>query len=424
MSIKTPRAARRLAVFAGALTVIAGLATGQPAALAESADAAILYEGHPDAVPGSYIVKLADSITTDAGITTGLAQQYGGQIHHTYADSLNGFAIETSSEQAKLLAADPRVAYVAQDLTVSVDDEVTDKSVGDTTEVGTDFFLQPNPPSWGLDRVDQRFLPLDARYFYPSTASSARAYIIGTGIRYTHQEFGGRAVLGTDIIGGVTPPGTDCNGHSTHLAGTVGGSTVGLAKGVQLVSVRVLSCTGSASYAQVLSGVNWVTNHNRTYPKPSVAVLGVGGSYYQPLNDAVTASIAANVHYSVSTGGSGSNACAYSPGSTPRATTVASSDTNDNRASFSNYGTCVDLFAPGVNINSAWHTADNAYARLSGTAAAAHAAGAAALWRHRFPADNADQVHNALNANATTGVITNPGTGTPNRLLYMGMIPM
>jgi hypothetical protein len=427
MSIKSGYVARWLAVVAGAVTVAAGVVAAQPAALAApsaSAERPIWYEGHPEAIPGSYIVKLADRTELDAGLAAEIAGQYGGNVRYTYAETLNGFAVETSAEQAKLLAADPRVDYVAQDLTVSVPDDVVDKPVTDTVGVRTDVFLQPNPPSWGLDRVDQRSLPLDLKYFYPSTASTARAYIIGTGIRYTHQEFGGRAVLGTDLVGGVTPPGFDCNGHSTHMAGTVGGSTVGLAKGVKLISVRVLSCTGSGSFSQVIGGVNWVTQDNLANPRPSVANLSLGGSYYQPLNDAVTASIAANVHYSVPSGSSNGDACSFSPGSTPRATTVASSDMNDNRASFSNFGPCIDLFAPGVSIYSAWATADNAYISISGSTATAHATGVAALWRHRFPADNADQVATALNANATPGVVVNPGAGSPNRLLFMGMIPV
>jgi hypothetical protein len=423
MSIKFTR----LAAAAGAATVVAGLVTGQPAALATpaaSVERPVWYEGHPDAIPGSYIVKLADGTKLDASMAAEIAEQYGGKIRFSYAETLNGFAVDTSAVRAKQLAADPRVDYVAQDLTVSVADDVVGKPVTNTTGVHTNVFVQPNPPSWGLDRIDQRSLPLDLKYFYPSTASAARAYIIDTGIRYTHQEFGGRAVLGTDLVGGVTPPGFDCNGHGTHMAGTVGGATVGVAKGVKLVSVRVLSCTGSGTFSQVIGGVNWVTQDNIANPKPSVVNMSLGGSFYQPLNDAVTASIAANVHYSIPSGGSNSDACAFSPGSTPRATTVASSDRNDNRASFSNYGPCVDLFAPGVSIYSAWATADNAYNTISGSTAAAHAAGVAALWRHRFPADNADQVATALNANATPGVIVNPGTGSPNRLLFMGMIPV
>jgi subtilisin family serine protease len=198
---------------------------------------------------------------------------------------------------------------------------------------------------------------------------------------------------------------------------------VGLAKGVQLVAVRVLSCTGAGTISQIIAGIDWITQDNRANPRPSVASMPLGGGLSAALNDAVTASIAANVHYSVASGGSNANACNFSPASTPRATTVGSTDQSDNRASFSNFGPCIDLFAPGVGITSAWATADDAYLTLSGSTATAHATGAAALWRHKFPADNADQVAAALVANATP-VVGNPGTGSPNLLLFMGMIPV
>lgn len=423
MSVNPIRLARRWAVAVGVVALAAGLAT--PSAVASPPGAAILYEGHPNAVPGSYVVKLAGVTTPTAAAAADLATRYGGRIHHTYDHALHGFAIHTSTQQARRLAADPRVAYVAQDLTISVDGDAAPASATGPAEVAPNLFVQPNPPSWGLDRVDQRALPLDGRYAYPSTASAARAYIIGTGIRYTHREFTGRAVFGYDAVGGVTPPGQDCHGHSTHIAGTVGGVTVGLAKSVQLVSVRVLNCSGSGTVSGLLTGVDWVARDNRANPKPSVAVFSLSGSYYQPLNDVVTNAIASNVHFSVPAGDSNANACNYSPGSAPRATTAGATNSADYRTAFSNYGSCVDLFAPGDRIYSAWATGDADYAHMSGTAtAAAHAGGVAALWRHRFPADTADQVAGALVANATSGAVRNPGLGSPNRLLYMGMIPM
>jgi len=411
---------RTLAVIVSAAAVTAGMAGAAPTALAAPGEGTIRDAGSAQAIPGSYVVVLADRVATTDART--LAARYGGQVTFTYAAALNGFAVRTTAEQASRLAADPRVAYVAQDQTVSLPADTLGEPVR-ASGAGTDTFVQPNPPAWGLDRVDQRSLPLDAKYFYPSLAATARAYIIDTGIRYTHQEFGGRAVLGVDVVGGVTPPGFDCNGHGTHIAGTVGGKTVGLAKGVQLVSVRVLSCTGAGTISQIIAGIDWITQDNRANPRPSVASMPLGGGLSTALNDAVTASIAANVHYSVASGGSNSNACNFSPASTPRATTVGSTDQSDNRASFSNFGPCIDLFAPGVGITSAWATADDAYLTLSGSTATAHATGAAALWRHKFPADNADQVATALVANATP-VVGNPGTGSPNLLLFMGMIPV
>lgn len=336
-----------------------------------------------------------------------LVSRYGGSIRFTYSAALKGFAVLADARQAGRMAADPLVDYVAQDQRVSLN-----------------VFVQPNPPSWGLDRVDQRSLPLDAKYHYPNVASKVRAYIIDTGIRFTHQEFGGRAVLGIDTIGDGQN-GNDCHGHGTHVAGTVGGRSVGLAKDVALIAVRVLNCAGSGTFAQVIAGVDWVTSQQCNGCRPSVANMSLGGSLFQPLNDAVTNSIAANVHYSIAGGNSGADACNFSPASTPRATTLGATDNTDTRPAFSNVGPCLDLFAPGVAIYSAWATADNAYNTISGTSMAApHAAGTAALWRQRFPGDNADQVAAALVANATPGVVINPGLGSPNLLLFMGMIPV
>jgi subtilisin family serine protease len=414
------RYSRRLVLAAGFATALVGLATAVPASSAvpdggpTTAVGSIRYAGHPDAVPGSYVVVLRDGVSTaSAGAiksaATGLAAEYGGAVQFTYTAALKGFAIKASDAAAKRLAADRRVDYVAQDQKVSLN-----------------VFVQPGPPSWGLDRVDQRSLPLDAKYHYPSTAPTARAYIIDTGIRFTHQEFGGRAVLGTDTIGDGQN-GNDCNGHGTHVAGTVGGRSVGLAKQVKLVAVRVLNCAGSGSFAQVIAGVDWVTLDNRLNPRPSVANMSLGGGAFQPLDDAVTNSIDANVHYSLAAGNSNADACLTSPARTPRATTVGATDITDTRAGFSNFGTCVDLFAPGVNIFSAWATADNAYNTISGTSMAApHSTGTAALWRHRFPGDTADQVAAALVANATPGVVLGlpAAPPSPNLLLFMGAIPV
>ncbi|MFT7838452.1 S8 family peptidase [Saccharothrix sp. BKS2] len=385
------------------VVVASALLAGLVAPPAHAA-APVLYSGHPDAVADSYIVvlkrheDLAATRTAVRGVT------------RTYTTALAGFALRADAATARRLAADPRVDYVAQDLEV----DLSAQALG----------VQPAPPSWGLDRIDQRALPLDTRYHYANTASDVRAYVFGTGIRYTHQEFDGAAVPGLDTIGGVTPPGNDCNGHGTHMAGIIGGRTTGVAKDVTLVSVRVLNCQGSGSYSQIIQGIDWVTRDAAAGGRRAVALMTPGGARHQAFNDAITASINANVHYSVVSGGSNADACAYSPGSTPLATTVGATDANDNRASFSNHGSCIDVWAPGVNITSAWGTSDTAYSTISGSAASAHAAGAAALWRHRFPGDSAVQVGAALSANATPGVVVNPGAGSPNLLLFTGMIPV
>jgi subtilisin family serine protease len=415
---KLTRPSRWRTLLVGLAAVVAGLAGAAPVAAAPAvpvgaAEGRVLYAGHPQAVPGSYIVTFADGgASTQAvrSMSDTLAARYGVQVRFTYTAALRGLAVKASAEQARRLAADPLVDYVAQDQQVSVNA----------------IPVQINPPSWGLDRVDQRSLPLDAKYHFPNTAPRITAYIIDTGIRYTHQEFGGRAVFGTDTVGGAIPPGSDCHGHGTHVAGTVGGRSVGLAKQVRLVAVRVLNCAGGGSFAQVIAGVDWVTNDALTSRGLGVANMSLGGGFFQPLNDAVTNSIAANVHYSVAAGNDfGADACTVSPASTPRATTVGATEINDNRAGFSNIGPCVDLFAPGVAINSAWGSADNAYMTLQGTSMASpHAAGTAAMWRQKFPADNASAVAGALTANATPGVVVNPGAGSPNLLLFMGMIPV
>lgn len=411
------------------LAVASALLAGVAAAPAHAAPIGeVLDSGHPQAVAGSYIVVLKRqddlaAMTAAPGVT------------FTYRTALAGFATRASAVEARRLAADPRVAYVAQDVRVRLAAQdltarevappnAGARSLGAQSPGAQALGVQPDPPSWGLDRIDQRSLPLDHKYFHPNTASAVRAYIFGTGIRYTHQEFEGRAVPGLDTVGGVTPPGNDCNGHGTHMAATVGGQTTGVAKDVTLVSVRVLNCQGSGTYSQIIAGIDWATNDAAASGRKAVALMTLGGALNQTFNNAITASINANVHYSVVSGSSNANACNYSPGSAPLATTVGATDVNDAKASFSNYGPCIDVWAPGVNITSAWGTSDTAYSTISGSTASAHAAGVAALWRHKFPGDSAIAVAEALRANATPGVITNPGTGSPNLLLFMGMVPV
>ncbi|HZN75857.1 MAG TPA: S8 family serine peptidase [Micromonosporaceae bacterium] len=402
----TTRVARPCAIALAALLVGALLAPSGPSAAAAGV---VRYAGTPQAVPDSYVVVFPIDTTASETVRRAgeLIAKYGGAIRFTYTAALRGFAVSANATQAQLMAGDPLVDYVAQDQAVSL----------------AGLEVQLNPPAWGLDRIDQRSLPLDSKYHYPNTAGSVRAYVIDTGMRLTHQEFGGRAFCGFDPWAAGCAP---CNqGHATHVAGTIGGATVGVAKGLRIVSVRVFECSGSTTFAIVIAGVDYVTLAQQTNPNVrSVANMSLGGQAFQPLDDAVTNSIAANVHYSIAAGGSGTSACNFSPARVPRATTVSTTDITDSRAPFANIGPCVDVFAPGVHTYSAWHTADNAYQVLSGTSTSAPlAAGTAALWRQRFPADNADAVHDALNANATPGVVINPGLGSPNRLLYMGMIP-
>jgi len=266
-----------------------------------------------------------------------------------------------------------------------------------------------------LDRIDQQALPLDNSYTYPTTASTVTAYVIDTGIRTTHSDFGGRAAWGTNTTGDGN--NTDCNGHGTHVAGTVGGTSYGVAKGVRLTAVKVLNCQGSGTFAGLMAGIDWVTSNHTTGPAVANMSLGASGPN-STLEQAVRNSIADGVVYAIAAGNSNVDACNISPARVAEAITVSASGSNDARASFSNYGTCVDIFAPGVTITSAWSTSDTGTNTISGTSMAApHVAGAAALILAEAPTSTPAQVANTMYTNATLNRITNAGTGTPNRLL-------
>jgi subtilisin family serine protease len=310
--------------------------------------------------------------------------------------ALRGFSARMSRAAAEALARDPQVRYVEQDTEVWAI----------ATQTGA---------TWGLDRVDQVSLPLDGTYTYDFDGSPVNAYIIDTGIRRTHEEFGGRAVEGFTAI--ADGRGTDdCHGHGTHVAGTVGSTTWGVAKNVTLWAVRVLACNGSGSNSGVIAGVDWVTaNH----VSPAVANMSLGGGASAALDEAVAASVAAGVTYAVAAGNNNRNACNYSPARVPTALTVASTTSNDARSSFSNFGVCVDLFAPGSAITSTWNTSDTATHTISGTSMASpHVAGAAALYLHQHPAATPAEVAVGMLAAAVVGKVTNTGSGSPNRLLF------
>ncbi len=382
------------AIIALAMTSTAVAISGPAAA---AGDPQILSAGGATAIPGSYLVVLKDHRAPVRDTAQRLAP---GKVRSVWEHALRGFSVTASESEALRIAADPAVAFVEQNHTVQVLD------------------TQPNPPSWGLDRIDQQNLPLDASYTYPNTASNVHAYVIDTGIRITHTNFGGRASHGFDFIDNDAIA-DDCHGHGTHVAGTVGGSTFGVAKGVALVGVRVLNCAGSGSFEQVISGVNWVTANAI---KPAVANMSLGGAGTNAtLEAAVTSSINSGVVYALAAGNSGSDACNFTPARTPAAITVGATDINDNRASFSNFGTCLDLFGPGVSITSAWITNDSATNTISGTSMASpHVAGAAALILGANPGFTAQQVRDAMVAAATPSKVVNPGTGSPNLLLFVG----
>ncbi|MFE3585994.1 S8 family peptidase [Streptomyces niveus] len=389
---------RIVAVLSAAVTA-AGLALTATPAQAAPAEGRIIGAGAPNAVKDSYIVVLNERSGTKSSSGEGrrLMARYGGEVSHTYRAAINGYAANLSEAEAKRLAADPAVAQVVQDTTVKAS------------------ATQTNPPSWGLDRIDQANLPLNGSYTYPDSAGSGvTAYVIDTGVRITHVDFGGRASYGYDAIDNDFVA-DDGNGHGTHVAGTVAGTSYGVAKKARIVGVRVLNNAGSGTTAQVVAGIDWVTANA---VKPAVANMSLGGGANTAIDTAVRNSIASGITYAVAAGNNGLPAANYSPARVSEAITVGATTSTDARASYSNTGTLVDLFAPGSAITSAWRTSDTASSSISGTSMASpHVAGAAAIYLGNHTSATPAQVSSALVAAATPGVVTNPGTGTPNRLL-------
>jgi subtilisin family serine protease len=371
-----------LAAFAAALLALPGQAAGQQASQ-------------------RYIVVLKDSVGHASAVAAGHRSRFRANVHHVYEHALKGYVATLTPSQAAALSSDARVAFVEADQPVTTL----------VTQTGA---------TWGLDRIDQRTLPLSGTFTYNLTGAGVKAYVIDTGIRFSHSQFGGRAITGFDAVDGGSAD--DCNGHGTHVAGTIGGSTYGVAKGVTLVGVRVLGCNGSGSTSGVIAGVNWVTG-NHLAGQPAVANMSLGGGASSALDQAVQNSINDGVSYAVAAGngnifGFQANACNYSPARVSAAMTISATDSSDRKASWANYGNCVDWFAPGVSITSAWYNSNTATRTISGTSMATpHTAGVAALHLQGTPSASPAAVRTALFNLTTKGIVTSSST-TNNHLLF------
>ncbi|WP_243420781.1 S8 family serine peptidase [Micromonospora globispora] len=382
-------------------TMLACVTTGSPAAAAPSAPEKVRGADVAGAVPGRYIVVLRDhraSARTVRATAESLSDATGGSVGRIFTSALRGWSARMTEAQAARLAADPDVAYVEQVHRFSVS--------------GT----QSSPPSWGLDRIDQTTPVLNRSYTYPATGAGVTAYIVDTGIDISHEEFGGRASYGYDFVDGDSVA-DDCEGHGTHVAGTVGGSTYGVAKDVKLVGVRVLDCAGGGTSDKLIAAIDWVTANAA---KPAVVNLSLGfGGVVQSVDDAINRSIAAGLTYAVAAGNEHTNACLSSPGDVPGAITVGATDHLDFRAAFSNYGSCLDVFAPGVNIPSAIGESTGTAVESGTSMAAPHVAGAAALLLSANPDWTPSDVRDAIVADGIAGAV-HDARSSMNRLLHVG----
>lgn len=390
LDLKPLSRARRFVLTLGCVAIVAALAA--PGAATAAPDTS---------ETGRFIVVLRDSVPSSSAVAAEHAARYGAEVSDVYEHALKGYAATFRGTGASDVARDGRVAYVERDAPVSLSESQMSAT-------------------WGLDRSDQRLLPLNGSFNYTATGTGVKAYIIDTGIRFTHSEFGGRAVSGVDKVDGGTAD--DCNGHGTHVAGTTGGSTYGVAKGVALVAVRVLDCGGGGTISGVIGGVDWVTGDHLA-GVPAVANMSLGGGASSSLDTAVRNSIADGVGYSIAAGngnlaGVHQDACKSSPARVGEAMTISATNSSDKKASFANYGNCVDWFAPGVSITSSWYQSDTQTNTISGTSMAApHVAGVAALYLEGNPVASPSTVRNALYDLTTKGIVTSSKT-VNNHLLF------
>jgi subtilisin family serine protease len=356
---------------------------------------AVRAEDGAEPIDGQYIVVMRDGTTDDA--TDAIVSSAPAAVVERFRGRMKGFAGRMSERDARALAAREDVAFVEQDQMMYPD-------------------ATQSPATWGIDRIDQRALPLNNSYTYTATGSGVHAYIIDTGILGGHTEFTGRIGAGQDFVGDGRTATQDCNGHGTHVAGTIAGTTWGVAKSATVHPVRVFSCSGGSANSTIINAVNWVAANA---VKPAVTNMSLGGGASTALDNAVTAAINSGVTFAVAAGNSNVNACNTSPARTPAAITVGATTSTDARASYSNFGSCLDLFAPGSSITSAWYTSTTATNTISGTSMATpHVAGVVALYLQGNPTASPATVRSAIVGNATTGVVGNPGRRSPNVLLF------
>lgn len=405
---------RMMVVITLLFTTFSGTLSAQ--AQTSSPNAPLLSPQSTQIIPDHYIVvyKKGFSSASNAADIQSSVSAMGGEVKFVYQTALNGYSAYLPAQALASIRANPAVDYVAADAMIQLEPE--NIVTGKTTQNGV---------TWGIDRIDQHGMPLSTVYNYSKTGNGVNVYIIDTGIRATHVEFGGRATLDYDAVGDGQN-GNDCNGHGTHVAGIVGSATYGVAKNVQLHAVRIFGCTGGASFSQVISGVDWVTTN---HVSPAVANMSLGGSSYDPLDAAVNNMIDSGVVLTVSAGNSNSDACAYSPARVPNAITVGATNIDDSRGAiintdgsrtyYSNWGPCLDVFAPGTDITSLWDNSDVDTATISGTSMASpHVAGVAALYMEDHPNATALEVRDAIVDTSTRNYVTAPAAGSPNRLLY------
>lgn len=400
----TPSQKRR-AVGVAALTGFALVSGSLASAQAGDAPLAPLHAAGPGAVAGDYIVVLdANSATTRVTAVADAAVAAGATIGNVYTTAIKGFSATLPASALAVVRSAQGVAYVESDVLATLD--LPSASVVDGT--------QPNPV-WGLDRVDERNRPLNDKYVWNKSGKRVTAYVIDTGVRFTHNEFQGRAVSGPDFYDD-DDDSTDCNGHGTHVSGTLGGKTYGVAKDVTIVGIRTISCGGSGAVSDSIAGVDWVTANAEGR---SVMNMSLHFGVVQALEDAIEKAFKKGILFSAAAANDDQDACNDSPSGEETAITVAASTINDEEAYFSNHGPCVDIYAPGVDVLSAWYTSDSATATLSGTSMAApHVAGGIALALEKRPTDSAQQITKLLLRKSSKDKITNPDPGTPNRLLF------